>query len=43
MRDSQHPTQGDGSDQQAEQNGMGLLGGHGRVGAHLAKIRGSTS
>jgi hypothetical protein len=41
MRDRQHPAQGDGSDQQAEQNGMGLLGGRGGVGTHVAKIRGS--
>jgi hypothetical protein len=42
MCNRQHPTQGDGSDQQAEQDGMGLLGGHGGLGPHLAKIRGST-
>jgi hypothetical protein len=43
MRDRQHPTQRDGSDQQAEQNGMGLLGGRGGLGPHLAKIRGCES
>jgi hypothetical protein len=40
MGNRQHPTQGDGSDQQAEQNGIGLLGGRGGVRTHLAKIRG---
>jgi hypothetical protein len=40
MRDRQRPAQGDGSDQQAEQNGRGSLGGRCGVGAHPAKIRG---
>jgi hypothetical protein len=43
MRNRQHPTQGDGNDQQAEQHGIGLLDGHGGLGIHLAKIRGLTS
>jgi len=43
MRDRQHPTQGDGSDQQAKQDGMGVLSSRDSLGAHVAKIRGSTS